>query len=90
MPKDGKREKTLKLILATTRDESASKLIDRLVEHEFRATRIKSVGGFLKRGNSTIVVGTDDEYVDDVLKLIGETATPANVYVVNLSRYERL
>ncbi|MGH2460875.1 MAG: cyclic-di-AMP receptor [Chloroflexota bacterium] len=80
----------MKLILATTRDESAGKLIDRLVEHEFRATQIKSVGGFLKRGNSTVVVGIDDEYVDDVLKLIRESASPANVYVVNLARYERI
>ncbi len=80
----------MKLILATTRDENASQLIDRLIEHEFRATRINSVGGFLKKGNSTIVVGIDDEFVDDILRLIRESATPANVYVINLARYERI
>ncbi len=80
----------MKLILATTRDENASQLIDRLIEHEFRATRINSVGGFLKKGNSTIVVGIDDEFVDDILRLIREAATPANVYVINLARYERI
>jgi len=80
----------LKLILATTRSEDANPLIDSLMEHEFRATRINSAGGFLKKGNCTVVIGVDAEYVDDVLRLIRGSTTHANVFVLDVARYERL
>ena len=80
----------MKLILSITRDEDATHLIEALVEHEFRATRINTAGGFLKRGNSTVVVGVEDERVDDVVGLIRQSTQHANVFVMNVARYERL
>ena len=80
----------MKLVISITRDEDASQLIDLLVDHEFRATRINSAGGFLKRGNSTVVVGVEDDKVDTILSLIRQSTEHANVYVMNVGRYERL
>lgn len=78
------------MILTTTQDSDANRLISSLIEHEFRATRMNSAGGFLKKGNATVVVGVADEYVEDVLALIRESTEHANVMVLNVTRYERL
>lgn len=80
----------MKLILSITRDEDATHLIEQLVDHEYRATRINTAGGFLKRGNSTVVVGVEDDRVDDVVGLIRQTTEHASVFVMNVARYERL
>jgi uncharacterized protein YaaQ len=80
----------VKLVLSITRDEDATRLIDALVDHEYRATRINTAGGFLKRGNSTVFVGVEDEHVDDVLGLIRQTTEHASVFVLNVRRFERL
>jgi len=80
----------VKLVLSITRDEDATRLIDALVDHEYRATRINTAGGFLKKGNSTVVVGVEDEHVDDILGLIRQTTEHANIFVLNVKRFERL
>ncbi|HEX5414337.1 MAG TPA: cyclic-di-AMP receptor [Chloroflexota bacterium] len=80
----------MKLILCITREGDANRLIERLIEQEFRATRIPTSGGFLKRGNSTVVVGVEDYHVDAVLQVARDTAAHANVFVLDVARYERL
>jgi len=80
----------VKLILIIVPPDAANRLIDLLIEHEFRATRIDSVGGFLKKGNSSVAVGVAEEYVEEAVKLIRASATHANVFVLNVARYERL
>ena len=78
------------MVLSVTREDDANRLIDALVDHDYRATRINSAGGFLKKGNSTVVVGVDDDQVDDILSLIRQTTEHANVFVMNVKRFERL
>ncbi len=80
----------MKLILTITTNDDANRLVDALIKHEFRATRINSAGGFLKKGNSTIVVGVAEEYVNDVIDLIRKSVTNANVFVLNVARFEKL
>ena len=80
----------MKLILCITREDDANRLIDRLVDQEYRATRIPTSGGFLKRGNSTVVIGVEDHLVESVLSMTRETATHANVFVLDVARHERL
>ncbi len=60
----------MKLVTAIVHNEDAAALVDALLEREFRATRVNSSGGFLKQGNATILVGVEDEQVDDVLEVI--------------------
>ena len=80
----------VKLILCITREDDANRLIERLVEQEFRATRIPTSGGFLKRGNSTVVIGVEDYAVEAILELARDVATHANIFVLDVARYERL
>ena len=43
-----------------------------MIYNDFRATELATSGGFLSQGNTTFLVGCDDDKVDDVLKIIKE------------------
>ncbi|HWO94927.1 MAG TPA: cyclic-di-AMP receptor [Bacillus sp. (in: firmicutes)] len=60
----------MKLIVAVIQDSDSTKLLNALVEKNFRATKLASSGGFLKSGNTTIMIGTDDDRVDEALGII--------------------
>jgi uncharacterized protein YaaQ len=62
----------VKLVVAVVNPEDAGPLVDALLEREFRATRLHSSGGFLKRTNATVLLGVDDEAVEEVLEVIRE------------------
>ena len=51
----------MKLVMAVIHDEDVKKLLSSLTKHGFQATKLASTGGFLKFGNSTILVGVDEE-----------------------------
>ena len=60
----------MKMIIAIVQDKDSNGLLSRLVDHNFRATKLASTGGFLKSGNTTFMIGTEDERVDHALKII--------------------
>lgn len=60
----------MKLILAVVQDKDSARLAQNLVKQGIRATKLASTGGFLHAGNSTFMIGTQDEQVDEVLKVI--------------------
>jgi len=62
-----------KLIVAIVQDQDAGRTLDALVSSGFGATRINTAGGFLKRGNATILVGADQEDVDQVIETVEQT-----------------
>ena len=59
-----------KLILAMVHDEDGSRVLESLNRSGFSVTRLSSSGGFLRAGNTTLVVGTEAEKVDEVVQLI--------------------
>ena len=63
----------MKLILAVVEDDDAMVLMDSLVENNFSATKLASTGGFLLRGNTTLLIGVEDRQVDEVLAIIRKT-----------------
>lgn len=94
-----------KLIIAVVQNEDADNVVDALLESEFRATRLASTGGFLRRGNTTLMIGADETDVDRVLDLIRANArsgtapaddanapipAAATVFVIDLEEYQRL
>lgn len=62
----------MKLIIAIVQDEDAPKLIDTLMENRYRVTKLATTGGFLKSGNTTLLIGVEDEKLDDVLNIINK------------------
>jgi uncharacterized protein YaaQ len=72
--KDGGPE--MKLIIAVIQRELVDKVTEALLKREYRVTRIDSTGGFLRRGNGTLLIGVEADKVDEALQVIRE-ATPA-------------
>jgi uncharacterized protein YaaQ len=71
----------MKLVVAIVQAEDAGDLLDGLNRHDFRATRVKTAGGFLREANATLLIGVDDAQVDEVLGVIRETCTTRRQYV---------
>ncbi len=60
----------MKLIMAVVQDQDSNKLSNALIEKRIRATKLASTGGFLKAGNTTFMIGIEDERVQEALDVI--------------------
>lgn len=89
----------MKLIVAIVRDIEADAVLSGLVERQFGVTRIASTGGFLRRGNTTFLIGTEEAKVDQALEIIrsacsrseeGTGQRRATIFVLNVARFEQL
>ncbi|HEC2145878.1 MULTISPECIES: cyclic-di-AMP receptor [Staphylococcus] len=61
----------MKMIIAIVQDQDSQELADKLVENNFRATKLATTGGFLRAGNTTFLSGVEDDRVEEILELIG-------------------
>ncbi len=88
----------MKLILAILRDEDSEPVSHGLIVAGFRVTRIASTGGFLRRGNTTLLIGTEDEKVQEVIDVMRQSCPPsaeegthrATLFVLNVAHYDHL
>ncbi|MDI7247160.1 MAG: cyclic-di-AMP receptor [Bacillota bacterium] len=62
----------MRLVFAIVRDSDASALLDAFAERHIGATRLASTGGFLREGNTTFLIGVEDERVQEVIGIIAE------------------
>jgi len=62
----------VKLVVAIVHNEDAGVLVDKLLERDFRATKLHSSGGFLKQSNATVMLGVEDDEVDEVMGIVRE------------------
>ena len=60
----------LKLVIIIAADSDADRLMKRLIEQGFPATKISSTGGFLHRGSATILSGVEENEVDEVVAMV--------------------
>ncbi len=68
--KCGRRRKIMKLIIAIVQDEDASKLLSVLMQQGFGVTKLATTGGFLKAGNTTLLLGVDDNRIDEAVSIV--------------------
>ena len=60
----------MKLIFAIINKEDATEVSQALTRAKFSVTKLATTGGFLMAGNITLIIGTQDEKVDEVIKII--------------------
>ena len=60
----------MKLIIAIVQDEDASRLISQLMNDGFGVTKLATTGGFLRAGNTTLLVGVDDDRFQAAMDVI--------------------
>ena len=71
----------MKLVMSIVHNDDAGRLVDALTDAGFRATTISTTGGFLRQGNATILVGTEDDKTSHVLQLIQDNCQTRHQYV---------
>ena len=77
----------MKLIIAIVQDEDASRLVNQLMKNGFGVTKLATTGGFLRAGNTTLLIGVDNDKLSSVMEIIEKvcksrkqlTATPSSV-----------
>ena len=60
----------MKLIIAIVQDEDAGRLIGEMMDHNIGVTKLATTGGFLKSGNTTLLIGIDESRYDECLTII--------------------
>lgn len=85
----------MKLIIAIIRDIDNDQVSHGLTSAGLRVTQVASTGGFLRRGNSTLLIGLDDEQVDPAMEIIRKNCSPAtdsetrraSIFVLKVNQY---
>jgi len=75
----------MKLIVAVIQDKDSMRLIEALVEKGHRATKLASTGGFLREGNTTLLIGVEEDRLDEVVSLIKKTCRSREQLVTPIS-----
>ena len=60
----------MKLIIAVVQDEDSSRLLSALMQDGFGVTKLATTGGFLKAGNTTLLLGVDDNRVEEAIGIV--------------------
>ncbi|NLM25441.1 MAG: hypothetical protein GX208_04920 [Firmicutes bacterium] len=60
----------MKLLITIVQDPDVQPLLEKLTENGLSATKLASTGGFLKAGNTTLLIGVTDDKVALTLDII--------------------
>ena len=88
----------MKLVIIVVIDSESEHLLKALLEENFRVTRVASTGGFMRRGNATLLLGVKAERVDRAVQLVREHNPPgidsglkkATVFVLKVDQFVQL
>ncbi|RLT53437.1 MAG: hypothetical protein DWI69_10340 [Chloroflexi bacterium] len=89
----------MKLVCAILSDADANRVVEAVVQAGYPGpTRINTVGGFLRRGNVTLLLGVEDAQVNGALELVRSVvearpvvqgARRATIFVLDTARVVR-
>jgi len=71
----------MKLVVAIVQGEDAGQTVQALSEVGISVTKLASSGGFLQQGNVTLLIGIEDERVEQVLELVRTNCRERNRYL---------
>jgi uncharacterized protein YaaQ len=86
----------MKMMIVIVKDQDADSLTQELTRANFRVTRVASTGGFLRSGVVTLLMGLEDDQVDDVIghmraRLASTASEPrATLFVVPVEHFEQV
>ena len=60
----------MKLIIAIVQDEDAARLVSNLMNEGYSVTKLATTGGFLRAGNTTLLLGVDEEKFQGAMDVI--------------------
>ena len=60
----------MKLVIAIINHDDANTVTNHLTKQGFSSTKLATTGGFLRDGNTTLLMGVDDEKLEKALEII--------------------
>ncbi len=78
----------MKLIIAIVSSDDSREALDRLTKAGFRATVISTTGGFLREGNTTLFLGTEDSKIPQAIEVLRQTCRRRTQWVSPLPTLE--
>ena len=87
----------MKMIIAIIENHHSDATSSALIKQGFRITRLASMGGFLREGATTLMVGVEDDELEQALNVIRQQTPPtddsskiqATIYVLNVKNFKR-
>lgn len=94
----------MKLLIATIQDQYVNRVSRALIKEKIRSTKLSSSGGFLRAGNTTLLIGTKEENIPNIVKIIEDesrstkvkegdkevTVGAANIFVIDVGDHIKL
>jgi uncharacterized protein YaaQ len=62
----------MKLVIAIVHDEDTHSLVNALTVEGYGVTKLATTGGFLRSGNTTLLIGVEVEKLDAVMGIISD------------------
>jgi uncharacterized protein YaaQ len=88
----------MKMIIAVVGDHDNEAVSQALIQRGFRVTRIASTGAFLRRGSSTLMIGVEDDKVENAIQVLRDNTTQteeagmkrATLFVLNVEHFSQV
>ena len=77
----------MKLIFAIVNNDDSHSVSSSLTQGGFQATKLASTGGFLMSGNTTFMICSQDDQVDNVIDIISKHSHKRQQFVPNSASY---
>jgi uncharacterized protein YaaQ len=62
--------RSMKLVIAIIHERDKHRVSDALLQDGHKFTNIATTGGFLRDGNCTLLIGADDDKVDEIVSIL--------------------
>jgi uncharacterized protein YaaQ len=88
----------MKMIVCIIQDSDKDNVIKALNDEGFQVTLLSSTGGYFRRGNATLLIGTDNDRVDEAITILKQNSQQpedpgvkrATVFVLKVDRHEQI
>lgn len=77
----------MKMLITIIQDRDVAQILDKLTTSGFSVTKLASTSGFLKVGNTALMIGVEDDKVPSVMEIVKDKAT---VFTLDVERFERI
>ena len=78
----------MKLIIAVVSNDDSHSLSNALTKENFAVTKLATTGGFLKIGNTTMLIGTEEDRVEKCIEIIKEESKQRTELVPSTASYD--
>ncbi|MCE5314154.1 MAG: cyclic-di-AMP receptor [Armatimonadota bacterium] len=71
----------MKLLISIVHERDKQRVNDALLRAGYKFTVVASTGGFLRDGNTTLLIGAEENQVDDIIEVIGGCCSSRDEYI---------